>query len=117
MLKLFPTVSTKIYYLLSTFVLKSPNRIPIMTSLVHNKFIMTMHQCTQPDFFLAKHPIQKLQEPLHSPATVRGASSSGSPSRRRGLVHQEGKVSTVGFTASVWTLSDQASYIHTHWPL
>jgi len=34
-----------------------------------------------------------------------------------GLVHHEGKVSTVGFTASVWTLSDQASYMHTHWPL
>jgi len=97
--------------------MKSPNKIPIMTSLVHNKFIMTMHQCTQPDFFLAKYPIQQLQEPLLSPAIMRGASSSGSPSRRRGLDHHECKVSTVSFTTPVWTHSDQASYTHIHWPL
>jgi len=116
MLKLLPTVSMKICFL-PALVLKFPNRIPVMTSLAHNKFIMTMHQCTQPDFFLAKYPIQQLQELLHYPATVRGATSNGSPNRRRGLVHHEGKVSTVSFTASVWTLSDQALYMHTHWPL
>jgi len=57
----------KIDYL-PTCVLKSPNTIPIMTSLVHNKFIMTMHQCTQPDFFFAKYPVPHLQEPPALPS-------------------------------------------------